>query len=383
MAAMSAVGDIDMATPGKVPHDHHEDGQPDHESATDVEALASEDSFAREKWLLWDQVHKDELQMKKDNKVVITTGNHLHCSNTDCDRVLCDMGDHIGVVLCKKCEHSTCAACGNVAHNLTCRPSDFNDEAFLMTARSQGYMHCPKCKGFVEHIGGGNNMACPTKGCGTNFCMVCGQKWGSCKCPKMFEDDKEDEKKDDEKENIIMRLFRSIIYLFSLFFRGDKIDTAGDKNDAAATNEKADVTVEKKDKVTREKKDDSVEVKKDVTTGEKQEIVDEDQEEKSDVVVEQKHDISGMTSGKTANVDKDTNDNMKKSATEENIDAGGKVDKDLSANENSADPSDKSTNSNNDNPANTTPDKKVGVTAQDMPDRDEEPTTAKGKLIKA
>ncbi|KZS89203.1 hypothetical protein SISNIDRAFT_391688, partial [Sistotremastrum niveocremeum HHB9708] len=87
-----------------------------------------------------------------------TDEKYLRCPHDDCDNFWC-----------KECQQSvTVDPMGEVVHSC----DGTAELAGLM--EQQGWKACPGCRTPIERTYGCNHMTCPTPGCNTHFCYVCG-----------------------------------------------------------------------------------------------------------------------------------------------------------------------------------------------------------------
>jgi len=85
---------------------------------------------------------------------------------------------------CPRCQQAICFKCRSEWHEgMTCPQYQFFASKIVdevtKFCRKMGWMRCFDCGHVVEKKAGCNHITCF---CGSQFCYLCGGKWGSCKC---------------------------------------------------------------------------------------------------------------------------------------------------------------------------------------------------------
>jgi len=89
-----------------------------------------------------------------------------------------------GPLGCPKCRLPLCFSCRSEWHEgMSCKQYQFavakNADAFTKFCRKMNWMRCFECGHVVEKKAGCNHIVCL---CGSQFCYLCGSKWGECRC---------------------------------------------------------------------------------------------------------------------------------------------------------------------------------------------------------
>jgi len=130
-----------------------------------------------------DRQKYQEAMLQKVAKVV------MYCPSAKCGALIAldevpKSGEEAGPHGCPKCQQALCFACRSEWHaGMSCSryqylAAESVDETTLF-CRQMGWMRCFECGHVVEKKGGCNHISCF---CGAQFCYICGNKWGECKC---------------------------------------------------------------------------------------------------------------------------------------------------------------------------------------------------------
>ena len=118
-----------------------------------------------------------------------TTKDRLYCPAKGCgtwikpEYIKLDYKGNKTYGKCPKCNRKVCPKCNGKHHpdKKDC-PNDPETQAFIKTAKENGWQNCGKCGLTVERIDGCHHMKCPPP-CNFEFCILCGAQWKTCQCP--------------------------------------------------------------------------------------------------------------------------------------------------------------------------------------------------------
>lgn len=119
--------------------------------------------------------------------------NLMYCPRADCGALIAlDNLLHADIEVdgpfgCPKCAQALCFTCKTEWHaGLSCNQYQFlaknTKDPFIKYCREMHFMRCLDCGHAVEKKSGCNHITCV---CGSNFCYICGARWGECRCQVM------------------------------------------------------------------------------------------------------------------------------------------------------------------------------------------------------
>ncbi|KAI0483044.1 hypothetical protein GGR56DRAFT_686201 [Xylariaceae sp. FL0804] len=109
-------------------------------------------------------------------------GERVYCAGAGCGKFVPPPHGPDGLALCPSCGRATCVVCrGEGPHPRgECRcDGDLDLARTEALAEAEGWRRCPGCRAYVEHRDACRHMTCR---CRTQFCYVCGSRWGTCRC---------------------------------------------------------------------------------------------------------------------------------------------------------------------------------------------------------
>ncbi|KAJ4011627.1 hypothetical protein NW752_008634 [Fusarium irregulare] len=139
--------------------------------------------------------------------------NRLYCPSRRCGEwirpgeIYHDRESGRKTARCDQCNTKVCVSCNGRWHFQPKCPRDEETARFLAKLRTEEQKRCIRCDATAQLRDGDNHALCR---CGTEFCVVCGEKPKRCDCPWFDADIPES----DHEEKAITRRDRSEIQVF-------------------------------------------------------------------------------------------------------------------------------------------------------------------------